>query len=1106
MKKPLSIILAIITLFSLLTITAPYAAAEDTSAPAIDHAVTINETADDDQLNGDEASAPEGYNLDSQSNNETEEDVTPMLRKSADLAETGAGITFNVSGTTLTLSGSGSMAGLMETDRSYPWSEYASTVKTVVINKGIKDISKYAFMNFNKMTSISLPDGITVIGEAAFYCCGSLSNITLPSSVKTIESGAFYACKSITGINLDNVEAIKDYAFQGTAIKSVTLGKSLTMISGLSFFGVDATSFSVNNANQKYCSVSGILYSKSMDTIVIYPCGKTGSSFTIPTSVKTIDDCAFCKNKCLQSVNLRSVTTIGESAFQEASALKSVVLPDSVTKVGYFAFYRCTNLKSVTFGKGLKETSVEMFEQCTSLTNINFGNLTEIAGRTFADCSSLEAVTLPSTVTSIGNGSFGNCYKLVSFTAPSVTEIPYQAFLNDRSLTSISFPKIENIYRNAFYGCSSLNSVSMPKSTKFVHSNAFHKNVTVTCANRNLKKYGQNGLREIEDVWVTGTLKYKEAFAVLTLVNKERAKENLKPLVMNSSLLNTAMQRAVDNIILFSHTRPDGSSCFTANSLIFGENVAIGQHNSAEAMSSWMNSEGHRKNILTDSYTTIGIGCFESNGVTTWVQCFGTGNDAKSCAKPSDIKNSQKISMAVGTFEEDTTDNGIIWNVPKSYSYEFFVHTDNREINKNNTAHAAVCIRNPEYYSCVATLDNIGVKWSSTNPAAATVDSLGNIKGIGNGYAAISANLKFYSATSATIHVKETTAATVPSPVIKKLENVVDGVKISWDKVNGAAQYRVYYKDKNAWAKLCDTASDSVIDYDVESGTTYTFTVRALDKYGNYISDYDHTGSKIRYIAAPSFSLSNAVNGVKISWDKVTGAEKYRVFRYGSNSWTRLKDTSDTSFLDTNVSSNHSYIYTVRCISANGKSYTGYHRAGESINYYKAPSLTLKNVADGVKISWNKIDGAAKYRVYYKSSNGWTKICDTASDFVFYNNVASGTTYTFTVRALDKNGKHITDYYHDGFKIKFLRAPSFTLSSEKNGVRIKWNKVNGAEKYRVFYYGSKGWTRLADTANTSFLNTGVRKNQRYIYTVRCISSNGKTYTSDFRAGKEITYR
>ena len=339
-----------------------------------------------------------------------------------------------------------------------------------------------------------------------------------------------------------------------------------------------------------------------------------------------------------------------------------------------------------------------------------------------------------------------------------------------------------------------------------------------------------------------------------------------------------------------------------------------------------------------------------------------------------------------------------------------------------------------------------------------------------------------------------------------KLSNVEDGVKISWNKVDGATQYRVYYKSRNGWTKLTDTSSNSVIDYDVVSGTKYTYTIRALDQNGNHISDYYRDGFKIRFIKAPRFSLSNAANGVRISWDKVTGAEKFRVFYYGSKGWTRLADTSSTSFLDTDVSSNHRYVYTVRCISSDGKTYTGDYRVGKGINYYEAPSLTLKNVEDGVKISWDKVDGAAQYRIYYKGRNGWTKLTDTSSNSVIDYDVVSGTNYTYTIRALDQNGNHISDYYRDGFKIKFLRAPSITLSSEKGGVRIKWNKVGGAEKYRVFYYGSKGWTRLADTADTSFLDTDVSSNHRYVYTVRCISNDGKTYTGDYRVGKGITYR
>ncbi|MBQ3331023.1 MAG: hypothetical protein IJG87_07580 [Ruminococcus sp.] len=348
-------------------------------------------------------------------------------------------------------------------------------------------------------------------------------------------------------------------------------------------------------------------------------------------------------------------------------------------------------------------------------------------------------------------------------------------------------------------------------------------------------------------------------------------------------------------------------------------------------------------------------------------------------------------------------------------------------------------------------------------------------------------------------------SATYYAAPVLKLSNAEDGVKISWSAVSGASKYRVYYKGSKGWTKLTDTASTSFVDTDVKSGYHYTYTIRTLDNSGNLLSWYNENGYQIRFIRAPSFSLSNAANGVKISWDKVGGAEKYRVFYYGSRGWTKLVDTAETSFIDTDVSSNHNYKYTVRCISADGSAYVSDYRAGKSIKYYAAPKLRLSNAEDGVRISWDAVSGASKYRVYYKGRNGWTKLVDTASTSTLDTDVASGTNYTYTIRAMDASGNHLSYYYADGFKIQFIRAPKFSLSNEANGVKISWDKVGGAKKYRVFYYGSKGWTRLVDTAETSFIDTDVSSNHNYKYTVRCITEDGSAYVSDYRAGKSIKY-
>ena len=122
-----------------------------------------------------------------------------------------------------------------------------------------------------------------------------------------------------------------------------------------------------------------------------------------------------------------------------------------------------------------------------------------------------------------------------------------------------------------------------------------------------------------------------DAFAdqVVSLVNQERAKAGLSPLTVNRSVVNAAQTRAKEITSSFSHTRPDGKSFSTAlteagvNYRGSGENIAYGQKSPEEVMNGWMNSSGHRANILNASFTQIGVGHYRSAaGVDYWTQLF----------------------------------------------------------------------------------------------------------------------------------------------------------------------------------------------------------------------------------------------------------------------------------------------------------------------------------------------------------------------------------------------------------------------------------------------------------------------------------------------------
>ena len=257
-------------------------------------------------------------------------------------------------------------------------------------------------------------------------------------------------------------------------------------------------------------------------------------------------------------------------------------------------------------------------------------------------------------------------------------------------------------------------------------------------------------------------------------------------------------------------------------------------------------------------------------------------------------------------------------------------------------------------------------------------------------------------------------------------------------------------------------------------------------------------------LATPKISKTENVNGgVKLTWSKVKGAEKYRVYYKGSKGWTRMVDTTSTSYIDKDVSSGKNYTYTVRCINSSATKFTsGYDSKGKSIKYVSAPEISkTENVNGGVKISWGKSNGAEKYRVYYKGSKGWTRMVDTTSTSYIDKDVSSGKNYTYTVRCINSSATKFTSGYDSkGKSIKYVSAPEISKTeSTYNSVNLNWDKVNGAEKYRVYRRGEKGWTRLFDTTSTTFTDTNLYADTEYTYTVRCINSSANKFTSGYNS-------
>ena len=394
------------------------------------------------------------------------------------------------------------------------------TNTSYTIPDGVTEISDYPFSGRTSLTKVTIPDSVTKIDRYAFSGCTSLKEVTIPDSVTEIGDSAFRGCTSLTSVTLPDSAEIGTSVFSGcTSLKEITLPAGVSSIYYYRYIFSDCislTAINVDENNTDCKSVDGVLFSKDMKTLWIYPAGKTNTSYTIPDSVTKID----------------------RYAFEGCTSLKKVTIPDSVTEISDTAFRGCTSLTAINVDEyNMDYISVDgvLFHlwkgQCLAYpagkTNTSYtipnsvtwtddfdsftGSVTEISDYAFSGCTSLKEVTIPDSVTEISNNAFDDCtsltainvdenntkYKSVdgvlfnkdmttlilypnakinaSYAIPnSVTEIEVDAFSGCTSLTKVTVPdSMTGIGDSAFQGCTSLKEITIPNSVTEISNYAF---------------------------------------------------------------------------------------------------------------------------------------------------------------------------------------------------------------------------------------------------------------------------------------------------------------------------------------------------------------------------------------------------------------------------------------------------------------------------------------------------------------------------------------------------------------------------------------------------------------------------------------------------------
>ena len=336
------------------------------------------------------------------------------------------------------------------------------------------------------------------------------------------------------------------------------------------------------------------------------------------------------------------------------------------------------------------------------------------------------------------------------------------------------------------------------------------------------------------------------------------------------------------------------------------------------------------------------------------------------------------------------------------------------------------------------------------------------------------------------------------APKLKKISKY-DGIQIEWEKLKGYDIYYIYRKVPGGyWSKIGTTKETKYLDTDkLDTNKKYIYTVRGYN--GSERSYYDTSGLSIWNLETPKLiDAENASTGIKVSWNKVTGADSYYVYRKeeGGSSWSNLGKVKSTSYVDkATLKSGTKYRYTVRACKESSTSY--FDANGISTIKMFIPKLNSIAKYDGIQISWGAVTGAEEYAVYRKVPGGyWSKIGTTKeTKYLDTDKLDTNKKYIYTVRGY--NGSERSYYDTSGLSIWNLETPKLIdAENASTGIKVSWNKVTGADSYYVYRKeeGGSSWSNLGKVKSTSYVDKATLKSgTKYRYTVRACKESSTSY-------------
>ena len=357
---------------------------------------------------------------------------------------------------------------------------------------------------------------------------------------------------------------------------------------------------------------------------------------------------------------------------------------------------------------------------------------------------------------------------------------------------------------------------------------------------------------------------------------------------------------------------------------------------------------------------------------------------------------------------------------------------------------------------------------------------------------------------------------TLPAPTVTGGNDSQGRPTLKWNAVSGAAKYEVYRARSRSgeYIKYSTVTGTSYTNTSyIENGNTYYYKVRALKSDGTagaWSSIVSVTYKQT--LPAPTVTGGNDSQGrPTLTWNAVTGAAKYEVYRARSRSGEYIKYSTVTGTSYTNTSyieDGNTYYYKVRALKSDGtagawSSIVSVTYRAASTGTLSAPAVTGGNDSQGrPTLTWKAVTGAAKYEVYRARSRSGEYIKYSTVTGTSYTNtsyIEDGNTYYYKVRALDANGtagawSSIVSVTYRAASTGTLSAPAVTGGNDSQGrPTLKWKAVSGAAKYEIYrsYSRDGSYSKYSTQTSTAYTNSSyLTSGTTYYYKVRALDANG----------------